>query len=389
MKERKIYPKDLTGQTFGRLTVLSLEQANEKMVDEIWKCQCSCDLHKIVNVKRRYLINGTTRSCGCLAKEARKLPNSGQFQAIDPTDIVGARLGKLIVLNVDHKTGRHYYYNCECDCGNTTVKERSALLNNINLQCTECYKEGLKMKAANELIGQKFGRLTVLSINKIEKKIEPNGKAHNVFYYNCKCDCGNTCVINKYYLSCSGTQSCGCLAIEAAIKSHLTHGMSGTPFYSKWGNMICRCYNVNDSSYEDYGARGIIVCPEWHTFENFRDDMYDSYLKHVEEFGETDTTLERIDVNGNYCPENCTWATLAEQNQNMRTNFRVMYNGREYIASKLYDITSPNMSYVTFNHRLHKYIDENGNEVEFSKCSDTVFEGSRIISPISFLNDNE
>ena len=89
-----------------------------------------------------------------------------------------------------------------------------------------------------------------------------------------------------------------------------------------------RCYNKNEENYKHYGGRGIKVCDRWlNSFENFRDDMYESYLKHIEEFGEKETTLERIDVNGNYCPENCTFKTWEEQVNNMRSNVLLTFNG--------------------------------------------------------------
>ena len=130
MKERKMYPKNLSGLKFGRLTVLFLDHIDDKG-NQIWKCECSCDQHNIINVNRKYLIDGITRSCGCLAKEARKVPNSGQFKtSIDPTDIIGKRFGKLIILSIDDTHPRcHYYYDCKCDCGNIISKRRNSILN--------------------------------------------------------------------------------------------------------------------------------------------------------------------------------------------------------------------------------------------------------------------
>lgn len=87
-----------------------------------------------------------------------------------------------------------------------------------------------------------------------------------------------------------------------------------------WSGMKQRCYNPKNLRYNCYGGRGIKVCERWLDYYNFQEDMYESYLEHVAEFGEKDTTLDRIDVNGNYCKENCKWSTKKEQANNKTTN---------------------------------------------------------------------
>lgn len=97
----------------------------------------------------------------------------------------------------------------------------------------------------------------------------------------------------------------------------LKHGMTGTRFYSIWVGMKSRC---NNESWTNYGGRGITYCKEWEEFINFKNDMYESYLQHVDKYGEKQTSLERKNVNGNYTPSNCKWATRKEQNDNKRNN---------------------------------------------------------------------
>ena len=101
-------------------------------------------------------------------------------------------------------------------------------------------------------------------------------------------------------------------------KRRLRHGMKGTRFYVIWRSAIQRCYYPSHKNYKNYGGRGIRLHKRWLKFENFRDDMYKSYLIHVKRFGEKNTQIDRIRVNGNYYKDNCRWVTLKEQAANKR-----------------------------------------------------------------------
>lgn len=101
-------------------------------------------------------------------------------------------------------------------------------------------------------------------------------------------------------------------------RNALKHGMSKTRFYRVWENMRRRCSNPAHKSYKDYGGRGIQVCEQWHNFQSFFDDMYKSYQVHAQEKGEKNTTIERLNVDGNYQKENCSWRTIQEQQKNKR-----------------------------------------------------------------------
>lgn len=164
------------------------------------------------------------------------------------------------------------------------------------------------------LIGQKFGKLLVISL-------EGKNKWGNLKFL-CKCDCGGQKVIPSASLRNKRTQSCGCMSSTKTIGIRSTkHGFSRKnhpeSFYNRFMTIKARCLNPKNHKWKDYGGRGIKCL--WKSFEEFRDDMYQSYLKHIKEFG-SNTSIDRIDVNGNYCKENCRWATAKEQSLNTRKN---------------------------------------------------------------------
>lgn len=163
-----------------------------------------------------------------------------------------------------------------------------------------------------DLTGQRFGRLTVIG--------RAARKGKNT-YWLCRCDCGAEKEISRCNLL-SGTQSCGCLRAEKTINRHITHGKSSTKLYGVWKAMLERCYEPKTERYPIYGGRGIEVCDEWR--KDFK-VFYDWALSHGYSYG---LTLDRIEVNGAYCPENCRWVTRIEQQNNMRTNHFVTFKGQ-------------------------------------------------------------
>lgn len=134
----------------------------------------------------------------------------------------------------------------------------------------------------------------------------------------CRCDCGKIKSIRKWCVISGGTKSCGCLRDSQVRARFKTHGMSHSRFHTIWICMRQRCNDRNYARFSDYGGRGISVCEDWNKFENFYRDMFDSYEKHCQKFGENKTSIDRIDNNKNYNLINCRWATPKEQCSNRR-----------------------------------------------------------------------
>lgn len=152
-----------------------------------------------------------------------------------------------------------------------------------------------------DLVGQRFERLVVVS----ESDVRKNGQ----WAWNCKCDCGGEAVVASYDLRKGHTQSCGCLQKERTSKAKKTHGRRHTREYGIWTHMWRRCRNPNSENFERYGARGITVCDRWKDFGAFYTDMGDAPEGH---------SIERVNNNGDYTPENCIWADNFAQAQNKR-----------------------------------------------------------------------
>lgn len=223
--------------------------------------------------------------------------------------LVGCKFGKLTVIKLFDKHNRYgAIWNCQCDCGNI-INVLSGHLQSKQTQSCGCLRY-------HDLTDKKFGRLTPICAVKTDK--------HGNKIWKAKCDCGNVVQVNSNSLHSGHVQSCGCLASETSIingQSNVTHALSQTRFYEIWRKMKVRCINLQSPNYIYYGGRGIIVCDRWLKFENFRDDMYESYLRHVEEFGEKNTSIDRFpNQKGNYEPSNCRWATNKEQARNKRNS---------------------------------------------------------------------
>ena len=145
--------------------------------------------------------------------------------------------------------------------------------------------------------------------------------------YCLTCECGKTTTTLFDHLRSNHTKSCGCYSALVTSKAKKVHGWSQTRVYDVWYNMVTRCTKPGVSSYENYGGRGIKVCDEWLRFEPFRDWALSHGYK-------DNLTIERINNDIGYSPDNCKWIPKSEQGKNRRTNTIIEYNGETKILSE-------------------------------------------------------
>lgn len=185
-----------------------------------------------------------------------------------------------------------------------------------------------------DLTGERFGKLTV---------VKYCGVINHRAVFECKCDCGNTKVVQGQLLIRGNTKSCGCLQKETPNATK--HGLRNTHLYGVWCTMKSRCNNENSKHYALYGGRGITVCHEWQKFEPF-------YNWAIENGYKEGLTLDRIDVNGNYEPSNCRWVDVKTQQNNRRNNRLITYNGETKTLAQWAD--EKGISKTTLHNRLTK-----------------------------------
>lgn len=194
------------------------------------------------------------------------------------------------------------------------------------------------MRELIDLAGQVFGRLTVI------RRAE-NDKWGNTMWL-CQCECGKEKAMASGSLTSGRSTSCGCYRDQVTSQRSITHGGSGSALYSIWHNMKCRCYNQNNDGYKNYGARGITICESWlEDFASFNSwALNNGYVEGL--------SIDRIDVNGNYEPDNCRWATMPEQNNNKRTSRMITIGGVVKTMKQWSEVYGIN--YATLQSRIDK-----------------------------------
>jgi len=194
--------------------------------------------------------------------------------------------------------------------------------------------KGNRYKQQEIKIGTNFNNWTILK--------EVNHKPGHSRRFLCKNSDGIEKIIMLNHLKSGASRG---IAKKEISQWSITHGMSKTRQYNIWRGMIARCFNTNEPAYKNYGKRGITVCDKWMYFSGFWEDMSINY--------KNDSTIERINVNGNYCKENCKWIPKTEQSKNRRSNIIIEYNGEKRILfdwSKILKIP-----YDTLYNRINRY----------------------------------
>lgn len=194
------------------------------------------------------------------------------------------------------------------------------------------------MGKLNDLTGKKYSRLTVIE--------RAGSTAHKKALWKCRCDCGNEVIIIGSHLLNDNTHSCGCYKREITSERMVSHGKSNTRLHHIWKNMRQRCSNPHKPDYKYYGGKGITVDDIWNDYEVFAKWAIGNGYR-------DDLTIDRIDVNGNYCPDNCRWVSMTEQARNMSRNRVITYNGESHCLSEWGEILGINDKVL--GHRINAY----------------------------------
>lgn len=226
-------------------------------------------------------------------------------------DYIGKKYGHLKVIGKSKDSKIPNAFLFLCDCGKTISLAPDIVLKGRQKSCGKCKFANISPQRIRpeEFIGFKNNLLTVEDVIK-------NEKGGSLLL--CSCDCGGTTKILPYQFKRGNVKSCGCLLKKSP---NYKDGRSKNDLYGIWYNMIGRCENPKHPKYYRYGERGISVCDEWHNFWDFV-KWSDSVGGKPNEF-----TLDRIDNDGNYCPENCRWASSKTQSLNKSNNRIITYNG--------------------------------------------------------------
>lgn len=231
------------------------------------------------------------------------------MKKFDIESAIWQKFNKLTVISYSHQKWCGRYFVCRCDCGIEKVYCWQNIKNGLSKSCGCWYALNI-----NDYLWKKFWRLEITKHYKIWNKT----------LVDCKCDCWWSKKWVYLWQLWKWINSCWCLATEVRAAGHPSHWFSRWwkdgrhRLYQIWIWVKSRCNREKDKAYRYYWGRGIKLL--WQSFDDFKNDMYDSYEKHVENFGEKETTLERISTDGHYCKENCKRATNKEQANNRSNN---------------------------------------------------------------------
>lgn len=239
---------------------------------------------------------------------------------VNVSDYIGQKFGHLTVNGEAPKT--HDYSNrflLRCDCGSVISEQPGRIIGGHKQTCGRKCKICRKMQSRpgnfSDCIGAKSGNLTVIGVEK-----EKISETREQTVLKCVCSCGNTINVLPYQFRNGVVKSCGRCRTIAGVRDG--RSVENPGLYSVWQQMIARCENKNHKWYHRYGGRGITVCDEWQNYRNFEKWVNSTGGRPVGH------SLDRINNDGPYSPENCRWSTQKEQTRNQSRTIIIEFNGK-------------------------------------------------------------
>lgn len=328
---------------------------NERGKDVTLKCSlCGREIHRMM-ISGRNKWSELIKSCPC-QKEATKQEKLKQEKLIsekiskEKKELILSRIGQAhgdyeIISVESSENNPQYVLRCtECGVEKRISAIKQAFENRTDFHCTKHYQA---IKFDESYIGRKKNFLKVIAVSRF-----PHNN-HRAFV--CECECGNVKLIEPVQWEQGIAKSCGCKHDELLKEINTKHGLSGTRLYGIWRGMNDRCFNPKSPSYENYGGRGITICPEW-----LGEHGLLKFIDWSENNGYADNlSIDRIDVNGNYEPSNCRWDDWITQNNNRRPKEEwkerekpFEFEGKRYFLYELCEIF--NTSEPAIRYRMNK-----------------------------------
>ena len=265
-------------------------------------------------------------------------------------DLTGQQFGRLTVIkreatSITPNGTKRTMWLCQCVCGKTVIRSSQNLRNTPVPSCGCYVAEKSSKRRLIDLTGMRFGRLTVVG------RTSEIGKG--LVKWHCKCDCGNECDVIADNLRRLHTISCGCYREEIRPTLAYKHGMRHTRIYDLYDKIKDRCYNPNNPRYERYGGRGITMCDEWYNDRMaFFEWAYKNGYDENAEYG--DCTIDRIDNNKGYSPDNCRFVDIKVQSNNRATNLIIEHNGEKKTLAQWRDYFGMTQWQAYKNFVVHK-----------------------------------